>query len=179
MRSFLNTHFGQFIITLRWPLILLAMVGVIHHLTMLTLRLLRFICVEQSTSAPFARRSPCSRCSIGLALVLRGTCVHCGSQRHLSVGLCYQLAGFWWLISGQAYRGYLLGASASAFDRLAAWAYTLTTQYTPAGWRLWLKLPISIRNLRCAISHFWLLPVSNIRFCITRTVKFIFASWLA
>lgn len=65
---------------------------------------------------------------------------------------------FWWLISGQAYRGYLLGASASVtFDRLAAWAYTLTTQYTPAGLAIALVgLSISIRKgLRCAISAFF------------------------
>ncbi|MEZ4710782.1 MAG: DUF2723 domain-containing protein [Caldilineaceae bacterium] len=42
--------------------------------------------------------------------------------------------GFWWLVGAQAYRGYLFNVPAdSVFDRIAGWAYTLTSQYTFVG----------------------------------------------
>jgi hypothetical protein len=90
--------------------------------------------------------------------------------------------GFWWLVSGMPYQGYLFGAPLSTvWLRLAAWANTLATQFTPAGlalalvglaewdrsaskWRtfslLWL-LPPSLYAIfyNTADSYIYLLPV--------------------
>lgn len=73
-------------------------------------------------------------------------------------------AGFWWLVSGAAYRGYLFSApSSTILSRIAAWANTLTTQYTPVGLALalvglshWDRQQTALRNF----SLFWLIPVS-------------------
>jgi hypothetical protein len=73
-------------------------------------------------------------------------------------------AGFWWLISGAAYRGYLFAASSgTALSRVAAWAYTVTSQFTPIGLALalvglavWDRNQPSLRNF----SIFWIVPVS-------------------
>ena len=42
--------------------------------------------------------------------------------------------GFWWLTSASAYRSYLFSVPAtSVFERIAAWAYQLTAQFTALG----------------------------------------------
>jgi len=73
-------------------------------------------------------------------------------------------AGFWWLISGAAYRGYLFSApSDTILGRVAAWAYTLTSQYTPIGLGIaliglsdWDRAKPHLRNF----SLLWIVPVS-------------------
>lgn len=73
-------------------------------------------------------------------------------------------AGFWWLVSGAAYRGYLFNApSSTILGRIAAWANTLTTQYTPVGLGIallglshWDRHHSDLRNF----SLLWLTPVS-------------------
>lgn len=43
-------------------------------------------------------------------------------------------AGFWWVVSAEAYRGYLFNVPVGGiFSRVAQWANTLTVQYTPVG----------------------------------------------
>lgn len=72
--------------------------------------------------------------------------------------------GFWWLVSGAAYRGYLFNAPTSTIlGRIAAWANTLTTQYTPVGLALallglshWDRHHSALRNF----SLLWIIPVS-------------------
>ncbi|MEZ4870302.1 MAG: DUF2723 domain-containing protein [Caldilineaceae bacterium] len=79
-------------------------------------------------------------------------------------GYADQWEGFWWLISGSAYQGYLFGAPPSTIlQRVAAWANTLTTQFTPVGLALallglsaWDRHRGHLRNF----SLFWLIPVS-------------------
>ncbi len=79
-------------------------------------------------------------------------------------GYADQWAGMWWLMSGEAYRGYLFSAPLdSLVNRLAAWASTLTTQYTPVGLALaltglatWDQRTPWLRNF----SLLWLAPVS-------------------
>ena len=72
--------------------------------------------------------------------------------------------GFWWLVSGAAYRGYLFASPAtSVLSRLAAWAYTITAQYTPVGLAIaliglahWDRTAGYLRNF----SLLWVIPVS-------------------
>lgn len=72
--------------------------------------------------------------------------------------------GFWWLISGAAYRSYLFGAPTSTLlTRIAAWASTLTRQLTPVGLAFmllglsqWDRQRPHLRNW----SLIWLAPVS-------------------
>jgi hypothetical protein len=72
--------------------------------------------------------------------------------------------GFWWLVSGAAYRGYLFSESAgAALGRVAGWAATLTTQYTVVGMAIafvglaaWDQRSPALRNWSFA----WLAPVS-------------------
>jgi len=73
-------------------------------------------------------------------------------------------AGFWWLISGQAYQGYLFELpTTDLIGRLAAWVNILTEQYTLLG------LGIALISLYHLDSHhpklrnfglLWLLPIS-------------------
>jgi hypothetical protein len=72
--------------------------------------------------------------------------------------------GFWWLVSGAAYRGYLFASPASSLlSRLAGWAYTVTAQYTPVGLAValiglahWDRTAGFLRNF----SILWITPVS-------------------
>jgi hypothetical protein len=72
--------------------------------------------------------------------------------------------GFWWLVSGAAYRSYLFdGLPGALLTRLAGWAYNVTAQYTPVGLALalvglayWDRHAAYLRNF----SLLWLLPVS-------------------
>jgi hypothetical protein len=72
--------------------------------------------------------------------------------------------GFWWLISGAAYRSYLFNApSSTLLMRVAAWASTLTGQLTPAGLAVmliglsvWDRQQPHLRNF----SLIWLIPIS-------------------
>jgi len=72
--------------------------------------------------------------------------------------------GFWWLVSGAAYRSYLFGApSSTLLFRIAAWASTLTNQLTPVGLAVmlvglsqWDRQQPLLRNF----SLIWLTPIS-------------------
>jgi hypothetical protein len=90
----------------------------------------------------------------------RGQCTALASQ----LGVSKDWDGFWWLVSGAAYRGYLFNAPTSTIlGRIAAWANTLTTQYTPVGLALallglshWDRHHSALRNF----SLLWIIPVS-------------------
>jgi hypothetical protein len=72
--------------------------------------------------------------------------------------------GFVWLVSGAAYRGYLvLGPADLLWQRLTLWAYTVTLQFTPVGLALgfvglasWDRWQPSLRTF----SLLWGIPVS-------------------
>ncbi|MEZ4661010.1 MAG: DUF2723 domain-containing protein [Caldilineaceae bacterium] len=72
--------------------------------------------------------------------------------------------GFWWLVGAQAYRGYLFNVPAdSVFDRIAGWAYTLTSQYSFVGLGLgliglahWDQAAPRLRNF----GLLWVAPLS-------------------
>ncbi len=72
--------------------------------------------------------------------------------------------GFWWLVSGAAYRGYFFSMSLSGvWGRLATWANTITAQYSPVGLALavvGLGYQDSAHPKQRTFGLFWILPVS-------------------
>lgn len=152
-----------------WWLLPLTMLGVAHHLTFVLLLpavvYLRWSQTQENRMAVLGR--------IVLALLVGGilgatfhlrTLWAAGSGSPVNWGYPDNSAGLWWLVSGQAYRGYLFSASGSiTFDRVAAWAYTITTQFTPLGLALGL-VGLSYfdreRPLLRNVSLLWLVPVS-------------------
>jgi hypothetical protein len=71
--------------------------------------------------------------------------------------------GFWWLVSGAAYRDYFLNMPPAALlGRTASWAQVMTTQFTPVGLALALvglaELDRQRPRLR-TMGLLWLLPV--------------------
>ena len=87
-----------------------------------------------------------------------------GTPPPINWGYPDNLDGFWWLVSGSAYRGYLFNlAPKDVLSRVGGWAYTLTTQYT------WIGLGISLIGLSHLDTHrprlrnfglLWSVPVS-------------------
>lgn len=73
-------------------------------------------------------------------------------------------AGFWWTISGEAYRPYLFGVeSGQALNRLSNWARVLVEQFTPLGFGLMMVglywLDQNRPHLR-TFSLLWALPLT-------------------
>ena len=147
--------------------------GFAHHLTFLLLlpAILYYLWTEPSAlPAPRARfmrlAGVVTAAGVLAALFYVRTLLVAGTTPPPPVNWGYpdNLAGFWWLVSGSAYRGYFFTLEAKEMlGRVASWAYTVTTQYTPAGLGLALLgfayLDGSNPRLR-NFSVFWLLPVS-------------------
>lgn len=152
-----------------WWLVPLTMVGVAHHLTIvLLLPAVIYLLWAQATENRLRLLVQILIAvtiggMLGAAFHLR-TVWAAGSGSPVNWGYPDNGAGLWWLVSGQAYRGYLFSASGSiTFDRVAAWAYTITTQFTPLGLALGLvglsyfdREQPTLRNF----SLLWLVPVS-------------------
>jgi hypothetical protein len=87
-----------------------------------------------------------------------------GNPPPVNWGYADNWTGFWWLVSGAAYRSYLFGAEPSElFGRLTGWAYTVTTQYTPVGLALGLVGLAAWDRERPVWRNFsilWVVPVS-------------------
>lgn len=155
-----------------WALVVLVALGAAHHLTFLLL-------LPAAWYGLWAQRPPqvagrrwllqiTGVFALGLALgalvYLRIALAAGQGPPPVNWGYADNWSGFWWLVSGAAYRGYLLGSgAASMLSRVAAWAYTLTVQYTPLGLALalvglaqWDRETPWLRNL----SLLWLTPVS-------------------
>lgn len=152
-----------------WQLFVLTMLGAAHHLTLLLLlpAALYAKWCEQSdkriSRALFLIGLTIAAVGMGLLFHLR-TLWAATSVAPVNWGFATDWNQLWWLISGQAYRSYLLGASASVtFDRVAAWAYTITTQYTPVGLAIALLGLAYIDQAKPNLRNFsliWLIPVS-------------------
>ncbi|MFN8444131.1 MAG: DUF2723 domain-containing protein [Caldilineaceae bacterium] len=154
--------------SLRW-LIVLTMVGTAHHLTLVFL--LPAVLYLQWSQHPGSRWSVAIQL---IAVVVAGGCLGlvwhlrtwwaAGTVAPVNWGFADRWNDLWWLISGQAYRSYFLSASASiTFDRIAAWAYTITTQYTPVGLGLGLVGLAYLDQERPTLRNFsllWLAPIS-------------------
>jgi hypothetical protein len=149
----------------------ILVVGFAHHLTFVLLMPATVYYLWTATEErPWtkARR-------IGLLLAVSGalgalfylrTPLVAGAQPPPPVNWGYadNVEGFWWLVSGSAYRSYLFNLEAKdMLGRVASWAYTVTTQYTPVGLGIAL-IGLSyldgnaprIRNF----SLLWIVPVS-------------------
>ncbi|MCB9138386.1 MAG: DUF2723 domain-containing protein [Caldilineaceae bacterium] len=157
----------------RAALVLILAFGFAHHLTFLLLlpAALYYLWTDPSAiPAPRARftylAGILAAAGVLAALFYVRTPLVAGTTPPPPVNWGYpdNLAGFWWLVSGSAYRGYFFTLEAKEMlGRVASWAYTVTTQYTPAGLGLALLgfayLDGSNPRLR-NFSVFWLLPVS-------------------
>lgn len=156
-----------------WYVTLIVALGVANHLT--TLLLLPAAAYALWTARRRASPSPEAETAriaavLGAGLLL-GALFYvriplvAGSAPPVNWGYADNWSGFWWLVSGDAYRGYLFDGWPSLLpSRLADWAYTVTVQYTPVGLALallglayWDRTAGDLRTF----SLLWLLPVSG------------------
>lgn len=152
------------------PLGIATGLGMAHHLTFILLLPAAAYLLWRN----HGRRLPVRQVMLSLVLAAVVACAFyvripiaaTGSLKPPPVNWGYadNAAGFWWLVSGQAYRAYLADQSwIDAGQRLAAWARALTVQYTPLGL---LVAAIGLTNwdrerpdLR-TFSLLWVLPLS-------------------
>ena len=156
----------------RWLVPVIAL-GLAHHLTFLLLLPAVFYYVVLSQAASWRtiglhrplRVAGWMGLGIALALLFHLRTVFAASAGSpVNWGYPDNWTGFWWLVSGAAYRGYLFSApSATLLTRIAAWASTLTNQLTPVGLAFmllglsqWDRQQPHLRNW----SLIWLTPVS-------------------
>ena len=120
-----------------WALALAAAGATAHHLTLLLLLPAAFYArwAHERT-----RRSALSAGGWLLAGGIAGALFYARvpwaarAAPPVNWGYADNWAGFWWLVSGRAYRGYLFTLPpASILGRVGAWAATLTAQYTIVG----------------------------------------------
>ncbi len=96
-----------------------------------------------------------------------------GSPPPVNWGYADNWRGFWWLVSGQAYRAYFSEHTWGGFGlRTAAWARTLAVEFTPiglavaaAGLAHWDREQPALRTF----ALLWLLPVSLVAVLYTTT----------
>ena len=163
-----------------WYVVLPVALGVANHLTFVLLLPAAFYIVwsqqkRQLDNQPGSQpRTPWRRVApiagafglgvlLGALLYLRVPLVAARTPP-VNWGYADNWNGFWWLVSGAAYRGYLFASPASSvLARLAAWAYTVTAQYTPIGLAIaliglahWDRTAGHLRNF----SLLWVTPVS-------------------
>ena len=87
-----------------------------------------------------------------------------GAPPPVNWGYADNWTGFWWLVSGEAYRAYFADQSwGDTGLRVAAWARTLTVEYTPLGLAVaavglahWDRARPDLRTF----SLLWVLPIS-------------------
>ncbi len=151
-----------------WYVVVPVALGVAHHLTMVLLLPAAYYALVVAQTG--ARRWLQPALALGLGVVLGGLLyvriplVAQAGPPPVNWGYADNLAGFWWLVSGAAYRGYLLsGTLAAALSRVTAWAYTVTNQFTPvglalgfAGLAVWDRVSPHLRTF----SLIWITPVS-------------------
>lgn len=150
-------------------LLLLTMLGTAHHLTLLFL-LPAVLYLQWSRHAKGRWQAAAQLLATVIVGVGLGLLWHwrtwwaASTVAPVNWGFATRWHDLWWLISGQAYRNYFLSASASiTFDRVAAWAYTITMQYTPVGLAVALVGLAYLDQERSALRNFgllWLVPIS-------------------
>lgn len=153
-----------------WLLMPIAMLGVANHLTiLLLLPAALYLSWTHTTPDPRKRLSPFLAVALGLAagaLFYVRTPLVAGALPPPPVNWGYadNAAGFWWLVSGQAYRSYLFNVPGDqVLGRVAGWANTLVSQLTPVGlgialvgFAYWDQTAPTRRNF----ALLWILPVS-------------------
>jgi hypothetical protein len=142
--------------------------GVAHHLTFLLLLPGAFyaLCAPRVG----ARRWVEPLWALGIGVVLgalfyiRIPLAASAGPPPINWGYADNWEGFIWLVTGAAYRGYLVGASMGAvLQRITTWAYVVTEQFTPVGLALgfiglaiWDRTAPALRTF----SLWWIAPVS-------------------
>ncbi len=151
-----------------WYLVPIVALGAANHLTFVLLLPAAFYLLwMQTRDRPHALLHLLPVFGLGLAaaaLFYIRTPLAAAAAPPVNWGYADNWEGFWWLVSGAAYRGYLFASPAdSILARLAAWAYTITAQYTPAGLAValiglahWDRTAPHLRNF----SLLWLTPIS-------------------
>jgi hypothetical protein len=150
-------------------LALVAALGVANHLTfVLLLPAAAYWVWTQPSMGSSLRRRLALLCGGGaLAALLYARIPLVASAQvpaPVNWGYADNLSGLWWLVSGAAYRQYVFGVpSGEILARVAAWASTISTQFTPLGLAAALlglahldRTQPALRNL----GLLWLLPVS-------------------
>ncbi len=151
-----------------WYVVVPVALGIAHHLTIVLLLPAAYYALVKAQSG--RRRWLLPLLALGAGVVLGGLfyvripIVAAQGPPPVNWGYADNLAGFWWLVSGAAYRGYLLtGTPAAAFGRVTAWAFTVTSQFTPvglalgfAGLAVWDRTSPHLRTF----SLLWVTPVS-------------------
>ncbi|WP_298983608.1 protein O-mannosyl-transferase family [Caldilinea sp.] len=142
--------------------------GVAHHLTLLLL--LPAALYALITSHRGARRWLGPLLALGIGGVIgalfyiRIPLAAAVGPPPINWGYADNWEGFLWLVTGAAYRGYLVGASLGAvLQRVTTWAYVVTEQFTPVGLALgfvglavWDRVAPALRTF----SLLWIAPVS-------------------
>jgi hypothetical protein len=115
--------------------------GMAHHLTFALLlpAAVYALWVQMAGARRWLRIAAAVGAGFALAALLnvRTVLVAGSGPPPVNWGYADQWAGLWWLLSGEAYRGYLFSAPLDTLlNRLAAWASTLTARSTRRlGWR--------------------------------------------
>ncbi len=156
--------------TRRWWLAVVIALGVAHHLTFFLL-LPAVLYYRWQTDGggwrPLLQTAALMALGAlaGLAFYVRIPLVAAiQPPSPINWGYANDWEGFWWLVSGAAYRAYLFSApSSTILSRVAAWSNVITSQYTPVGLAIallglsqWDRHQGSLRNF----SLLWLIPVS-------------------
>lgn len=151
-----------------WYVVLPVALGVAHHLTLLLLLPAAFYALLTAQSGADRWRAPVMALVGGIVLgalfYVRVPLAAANGPPPVNWGYADNWDGFQWLVSGAAYRGYLLnGGVTTALHRLTTWAYTLTNQFSPLGLALgfvglamWDRSAARLRNF----SLMWVTPVS-------------------
>ena len=151
-----------------WYVVVPVALGTAHHLTILLLLPAAFYALVVARGGVRRWLQPALALGLGIALgalfYIRIPIVAAAGPPPVNWGYADNVAGFWWLVSGAAYRGYLLsGSPGAALGRVAGWAYTVTNQFTAvglalgfAGLAVWDRVTPALRTF----SVIWLTPVS-------------------
>ena len=118
-----------------WYVVILVMLGTAHHLTFLLLLPAALWAIWRQEPERWARLLLATGAGLLLgALMYVRIPLAAVATAPVNWGYATDWDGFWWLISGAAYRGYLMAASPAIYlQRIAAWVVTLATQLSPVG----------------------------------------------
>ncbi|MCX6042795.1 MAG: DUF2723 domain-containing protein, partial [Caldilinea sp.] len=150
-----------------WYSLVPVALGTAHHLTLLLLLPAAGYRLMAERAGPRRWRAPLQVVVGGIligALWYVRVPLAAATVSPVNWGYADNWEGFVWLVSGAAYRGYLvLGPADLLWQRLTLWAYTVTLQFTPVGLALgfvglasWDRWQPSLRTF----SLLWGIPVS-------------------
>lgn len=145
-----------------------AALGVAHHLTFLLLLpgALYALCMARTGTRRWIKSLGVLGigCALGGLFYMRTPLAASVGPPPINWGYADNWEGFLWLVTGAAYRGYLVGASLdTVLQRILIWAYVVTEQFTPIGLALgfvglatWERTAPALRTF----SLWWIAPIS-------------------